>query len=45
MGMSYVSKYMDFKTHVIYIYIYEFYVHLVDAIVLCVINANLEHDL
>ena len=29
------------KTHVIYIY--EFYVYFVDAIVLCVINASLEH--
>ena len=29
----------------IYIYIYEFYVYFVDAIVLCVINASLEHVL
>ena len=27
------------------LYIYEFYVHLVDAIVLYVINSNLGHDL
>ena len=27
------------------LYIYEFYVYFVDAIVLCVINASLEHGL
>ena len=31
--------------HMLYIYIYEFYVDFVDAIVLCVINASLEHGL